>query len=81
MPERHQLEVVAYQARVGAENLTVLEFEPKREPVDVEAINARLFNFVAGIRTLRKVEDICNAAVAEIRTLTGCDRVLLYPVR
>jgi chemotaxis family two-component system sensor kinase Cph1 len=78
MPERHRFEVVAYQAIAGNEPLTVLEFEPNRELVDVESINARLFNFVAGIRTLRKVEDICNAAVAEIRTLTGCDRVLLY---
>ncbi len=76
--ERRQFEVMGYRTRAGNENLTVLEFEQNREPVDVEAINARFFNFVVDIRNLHTVEEICNAAVAEIRSLTGCDRVVLY---
>ncbi len=62
--------------------LTILEFEQTfhqfGNPTDAQTINARLYNFVASIRRLGRVEDICNAAVSEIHALTGCDRVVLY---
>ena len=73
-----RVEVVAYQSKMGGEQVTMLEFEPSVQAVDVEAINARLYNFVAGIRTIASAEAICEAAVVEIRRLTGCDRVVLY---
>ena len=70
-------EVVAHQA-AGAGPATILEFERLQEAVDIEAINARLYNFVAAIRRLQHTDEICHAAVEEIRALTGCDRVVLY---
>ncbi len=74
----NRFEVIAHQpANVGAP-LTILEFEQSHELVDVEALNARLYNFVAAVRRAGTVEEVCQAAVEEIRALTRCDRVVLY---
>ncbi len=70
-------EVVAYTAPSGPPQ-TILEFEESREPVDIPALNARLYNFVGEIRRLRTLDGIAQAAVDEIYALTGCGRVVLY---
>ncbi len=75
-PER--FEVIAHRPANTAPPLTILEFEQSREPVNVEALNARLYNFVAAVRRTGTVEEVCQAAVEEIRALTRCDRVVLY---
>ncbi|WP_158615332.1 ATP-binding protein [Acidipila sp. EB88] len=72
-----EFEVVAHRTP-GKSALTILEFEHIQASVDVERLNNRLYNFVASIRTLTSIQQICAAAVAEIRELTGCDRVVLY---
>ena len=56
----------------------VFEFELVREPVDIEAVNARLYNVVAELRKAKDSGAIYNIAVREMQTLTGCDRTVLY---
>ncbi len=56
----------------------VVEFERSPEVVDMEAINARLYNFVSVSRDSRERSTVLQAAVTELRALTGCDRVVLY---
>ena len=73
-----RFEVVAHQPANSTVPLTILEFEQTREPVDGEALTARLYNFVAAVRRAGTVEAVCQAAVEEIRALTRCDRVVLY---
>ena len=73
-----RFEVVASQATVSDAPATIFEFEQSLEPVDIDALNARLYNFVASIRRLESTESICQAAVEEIHTLSRCDRVVLY---
>ncbi len=71
-------DVVAWAGMQGSEPLCILEFEQQREPADVAMLNARLFNFVSTVRRERTVLSVSECAVAEIRALTGCDRVVLY---
>jgi len=56
----------------------LVEFEPTFEPVDLEAINSRLYNFISANRGTRETAAVIEAAVSELRSLTGCDRVVLY---
>ena len=76
------VEVVAHMAGGvdGGSSLErlIVEFERTFAPVDMEAINARLYNFVAANRGNRGAQSAIQAAVTELRGLTGCDRVVLY---
>ncbi len=72
-----RFEVVAHRPPNSSAHI-LLEFEEAREPVDVEAINARLYNLVASVRRTVAAQEVCEAAVEELQTLTGCDRVVLY---
>ncbi len=76
--DAQRFEVIAHRLGEGDQARTVFEFERSTQPVDIELINSRLYNFVGSIRTLESTEAICDAAVTEIRALTGCDRVVLY---
>ena len=73
-------DVVAYPTKDGQTDqpITVLEFEQTREPVDIPALNVRLYNFVGNIRRQRELHEICQCAVDEIQSLTQCGRVVLY---
>ena len=71
-------DAVAYRSGEGAAAHDVVEFERSPGEVDIEAMNARLFNFVGVIRRMPRIEDICQSAVDEVHALTGCDRVVLY---
>jgi light-regulated signal transduction histidine kinase (bacteriophytochrome) len=66
------------RTRDGSGDRIVVEFECIIEPADMEAINARLYNFISANRGNRQVSAVAEAAVAELRALTGCDRVVLY---
>ena len=74
--QQERFEVVAHSSE--DRSLAILEFERITEDVDMGSINSRLYNFVANIRRVQRTDEICEAAVAEIRALTGCDRVVLY---
>ncbi len=78
LPEAGAFDVVAYQGTEADCPIRVLEWEQQREPVNIAALNARLYNFIGSIRTQGTVEAVCRCAVDEIHTLTGCDRVVLY---
>ena len=73
-----RFEIVAHAAIESTIARTVIEFERAMEPFDIEAVNARLFNFVGMIRGMHAIESICQAAVEEVHALTGCDRTLAY---
>jgi light-regulated signal transduction histidine kinase (bacteriophytochrome) len=78
----HAWEVVAHRTdaepgRESAERILV-EFEPAIERLDLEAINSRLYNFISANRGTRETQAVIEAAVSELRSLTGCDRVVLY---
>ncbi len=78
--EPREWEVVAHRAGQpgGANERVVVEFEHSLAAVDMEAINARLYNFISANRGSREAPAVMQAAVAELRALTGCDRVVLY---
>ena len=72
-------DVVAHRTPGAANACRILvEFELIREPVDLEALQARLYNFVSANRGKQTAEAVMEAAVSELRVLTGCDRVVLY---
>jgi light-regulated signal transduction histidine kinase (bacteriophytochrome) len=75
-------EVVAHRTGLdpagGTLDRIVVEFEHTLEPVDTEAINARLYNFISANRGNLEAQTVMQAAVTELRALTGCDRVVLY---
>ncbi len=78
----HAWEVVAHRTSAedsgdGAERILV-EFEPTFEPVPLEEIHSRLYNFISANRGARETEAVMQAAVSELRSLTGCGRVVLY---
>ncbi len=73
-----RFEAVAHRPPSHGRAWTILEFEQSIEPVDVEALNARLYNFVAAVRRTATVQEVCQAAVVELQALTRCDRVVLY---
>ena len=84
-PGQTSFEAVAYRTSSisedpGQQPWTVLEFERSftSDALHTEALNARLYNFVAAIRGMRTTGQVCQAAVEEIAALTGCDRVVLY---
>jgi light-regulated signal transduction histidine kinase (bacteriophytochrome) len=56
----------------------IVECEQSFEPVDVEALNSQLYNFVSANRGQRSETEVMRAAVRELRSLTGCGRVVLY---
>jgi chemotaxis family two-component system sensor kinase Cph1 len=78
LPDGRLCEVVAYRTERAGEPLACLEFEFSSTTVNVVALNSRLYNFVAAIRRMQSATEICQAAVDEIFSLTGCDRVVLY---
>ncbi len=76
VPDR--FDVVAHRPPGTGHDWTVVEFEHSTEPVDTEAVNVRLYNFVASIRSMASAQQVAEVAVTEIQALTGCDRVVLY---
>ncbi len=77
--EARSFEVVAHQSRrSGGGACTILEFEELRQPIDAEAINTRLYNFSSANAAGLTLAAILDAAVVELRALSGCDRVVLY---
>ena len=58
----------------------LVEFEepPAREAETLEALYPRLRAFVDAIGSAEHVQQLAEAAVVELRALTGFDRVMLY---
>jgi chemotaxis family two-component system sensor kinase Cph1 len=56
----------------------VVEFERVEQSVSSERLNKTIVNVVAQLETIRGIEQLAGTIAAEIRTLTGFDRVLLY---
>ncbi|MDG2528219.1 ATP-binding protein [Caulobacter endophyticus] len=69
-------QVAAHQGEQGI----IVEFEapPASEGETLEALYPRLRRFVAATEDAREVRAIAEAAVREVRALTGFNRVMLY---
>jgi PAS domain S-box-containing protein len=56
----------------------VVEFEKLDQLVSSELMNAVITNFVTKLSGLRSKEELCRAIAAQIKELTGFNRVLVY---
>lgn len=73
----HPLQLVGHRSRQGL----ILEFEepPTSRGDTLEALYPRLLEFLNSLGSRSEtVEDIAQAAVDEVKTLTGFNRILLY---
>jgi light-regulated signal transduction histidine kinase (bacteriophytochrome) len=60
--------------------LAVVELEsaPETDRETLEALYPRVRTFVERLQELRSLDDLCREAAAQVRALTGFDRVLVY---
>jgi two-component system, chemotaxis family, sensor kinase Cph1 len=70
----HDFQIVGH--RLG--EIFILEFERTEHTVSQAQLNAVFSNFVASIEELTEPVELCRAVTAQIRALTGFDRVMLY---
>ncbi|MBB1093213.1 GAF domain-containing protein [Rhodopseudomonas palustris] len=67
------VDVVVHQAS----GLLVLEFEPRREPAPNNSL-ALVQSMIRHVQRAGTVQAFCDAVVAEVRAVTGFDRVMIY---
>ncbi|MDF3809912.1 MULTISPECIES: GAF domain-containing protein [Rhodopseudomonas] len=74
-PDATSVDVIAHQAS----GLLVLEFEPQREAAPDNAL-ALVQLMIRRVRRADTVQALCDAVAAELRAVTGFDRVLICRV-
>ncbi|WP_322514059.1 GAF domain-containing protein [Rhodopseudomonas palustris] len=72
-PDATPIDVVVHQSS----GLLVLEFEPRREPAPDNSL-ALVQSMIRHVQRAGTVQAFCEAIVAEVRAVTGFERVMIY---